>query len=467
MRAAIYTRISLDRQGKRAGVERQLDDCRALCRSRRWKVVGTFEDNDRSAYSGRARPEYQALVAAVAGGDVDVVVAAHSDRLWRSVVEQQAFLGIARDAGLRLVATPGQDFDPASADDEFMSTIQAAIARRESAGTARRMARRQLEKAQRGEFHGGARAFGHTKDRSRVVAREADAIRDAAQRVLAGESFRSVMLDWNKRGIRTPRGNEWRHDTFTSLLRQARLAGLREHHGEVVGPATWPAILDTETHEQLARIIDGRRRGPKGRPARKHLLTGFIRCHCGARMVASPNERGVTRYVCPPRGNGKGNACTSIVGHHAHDAATDLVLDYLDSADFKRAITRAQRAASSADRSATTVRGKLAKDRARLATLGESFADGELDRPEYRRLSARVQQRIDEAERQLDRVDGMAPSARWRGQGAVLREAWEHMTLDERREVLGAVVDHFVVRPAVRPVNVFRPDRVELVPRFP
>ena len=77
MRAAVYTRISLDRQGKRAGVERQRSDCEALCKSRNWQVVGFFEDNDRSAYSGRERPEYQRLMGEVAAGYIDVVVAWH------------------------------------------------------------------------------------------------------------------------------------------------------------------------------------------------------------------------------------------------------------------------------------------------------------------------------------------------------------------------------------------------------
>src|SRR5262245_1814242 len=104
MRAAIYTRISLDKTGKRAGVERQRADCEALCKKRGWSVVDQFEDNDRSAYSGRQRREYERLLQVVAAGDVDVVVAWHHDRIWRDVMEQQAFLAIGRSTGLKTVA---------------------------------------------------------------------------------------------------------------------------------------------------------------------------------------------------------------------------------------------------------------------------------------------------------------------------------------------------------------------------
>lgn len=466
MRAGLYLRISLDKQGKRAGVERQRADCEALCKTRGWQVVSTYEDNDRSAYSGRERPEYERLVADVAAGEIDVVVAWHSDRLWRSVLEQQMFLVVGRDAGLKLVATPGTDFDPASADDSFVSTLLTAVAQRESAATSRRMARKQLEKAERGEFHGGPRAFGHDVHRKREIKREADAIRDAAKRILRGESFRSVMMSWNDRGLKTPRGGAWRHDTFNSLMGQPRLAGLRDHRGVVVGKATWPAIIDVKTHERLAAIIASRKRGPKLRPARKHVLTGYARCHCGARLTVAPNAAGVSRYVCPPRGNGKGAACVSIVAHKADDAARDAVLDYLDSKEFARSLARARAGAKESERDVAKLADQLSRDHARLSDLGEMLADGELARAEYRRLAARVQDRIDGAERKLAQLDTAGPSARLEGTGAALRRAWDAMTLDEQRDVIGAVVDHFVIDPAEKPINVFRPGRVRLVPRF-
>ena len=296
--------------------------------------------------------------------------------------------------------------------------------------------------------------------------READAIRDAAARIVRGESFRSVMLSWNDRGLKTPRGGEWRNDTFTTLMGQPRLAGLRAYRGEVVGPATWPAIIDVETHQRIAAIIESRKRGPKTRPARKHLLTGYVRCHCGARLTVAPNTEGVTRYVCPPRGNGKGSACVSIVAHRADAAATDHVLAYLDSREFARALARNRRIAADAGKSIDKLTAQLNRDRARLVELGDMLADGEVDRPEYKRLSGRVQDRIAEAERKMDQIDTTGPSTRLEGQGAQLRRAWDVMTLEERRDVIGAVVDHFVVDPAGFPPNVFRPERVRPVWRF-
>lgn len=54
--AAVYCRISDDRTGQRAGVQRQEEDCRALAESRGWPVADVYVDNDLSAYSGKPRP---------------------------------------------------------------------------------------------------------------------------------------------------------------------------------------------------------------------------------------------------------------------------------------------------------------------------------------------------------------------------------------------------------------------------
>ena len=67
-RAAIYSRISRDFTGERAGVARQEEDCRAKASALGWEVVRVFVDNDVSAYSGKRRPGYQTMLQAIEAG---------------------------------------------------------------------------------------------------------------------------------------------------------------------------------------------------------------------------------------------------------------------------------------------------------------------------------------------------------------------------------------------------------------
>ena len=46
-----------------------------------WTVVATFDDNDLSAYTGKTRPGFEALLDAMKRGDIDAVICWHPDRL--------------------------------------------------------------------------------------------------------------------------------------------------------------------------------------------------------------------------------------------------------------------------------------------------------------------------------------------------------------------------------------------------
>lgn len=83
-RTAIYCRISDDREGRGLGVARQEKDCRDVAGRLGWQVGQVFADNDISAYRGKLRPQYQAMLGAVREGQADgIIICWHNDRLHR------------------------------------------------------------------------------------------------------------------------------------------------------------------------------------------------------------------------------------------------------------------------------------------------------------------------------------------------------------------------------------------------
>jgi site-specific DNA recombinase len=86
--AAIYCRISGDDADddthKGAGVARQEEGFRALCKRRGWTVAEVIADNDISALSGHHRPGYTRLLHLMESGQVGAVVAYAPERLHRA-----------------------------------------------------------------------------------------------------------------------------------------------------------------------------------------------------------------------------------------------------------------------------------------------------------------------------------------------------------------------------------------------
>src|SRR3954449_7948845 len=123
VRAAIYARISMDREGSGLGVERQRDDCAELARSRGWNVVEVFADNDISAYSGRRRPGYESLLEFMRAKRCDAVVAWHVDRLHRSPTELEEFISVSEAAAISTVTVKAGELDLATAAGRMVARM--------------------------------------------------------------------------------------------------------------------------------------------------------------------------------------------------------------------------------------------------------------------------------------------------------------------------------------------------------
>jgi site-specific DNA recombinase len=306
----------------------------------------------------------------------------------------------------------------------------------------------------------GRRGFGHTQDRRAVIAGEADLIRDAAGRVLRGETLVSVVDDWNGRGVTTTTGGPWRINALSALLIQPRLAGADAS----------PAILDRSTHEGLLALRRGRRR-PAGAGAdrgghRRYLLGGYLVCwRCGGRVggTARSTTTGRPCYRCPSRGAG---GCSGVVVPTvvADDAARNLVLDRVDDPAFMRMVeARTARLAEEEHGMAALLAEAVMGADGRVGAEGLWTESRRIDDEAWRRLRRQLEQ---QARRSGSELAGQALLGRQRklcSSGDSLRDTWDTLEIDARRSVIGAIVDHFVVLPARRPSGSTPPGRLRPV----
>ncbi|MBX9978662.1 MAG: recombinase family protein, partial [Mycobacterium gordonae] len=284
--AAIYARISADVEGTGLGVARQLEDCRKLAADRGWPVGDEYVDNDVSAFSGKPRREYARMLADLQSGARDAVIVYNLDRLHRRPVELEEFDALCESVGVRDVATVTADIDLGNDDGLFMARIFAAFAAKESGRKSARIRRKMLQNAEQGLPHGSVRPFGYEPDKITVRSDEAVVVREMVDRYLAGASIRSLTMWLNDSGIAPAASKSWRTSAVRQILCSGRIAGLREHHGQVIGEAAWPAIVTPAQRDRvLARMAA--RALTKTRAPRTYLLSGLLRCgRCDSRLYS-------------------------------------------------------------------------------------------------------------------------------------------------------------------------------------
>lgn len=304
MRSAIYCRLSDDRTGEGLGIERQRADCRDLVSRRGGVVVGEYLDNSRSATSGRRRPEYERLLAAVDSGTLDAIVAWSLDRLVRRTADLERLIELCDRRNVAIVLVRGSDMDVSTPAGQLVARMLGAVARHEVDAKSDRQRRESRQRADRGLPPGGRRAFGYRG--TELVDGEAQAVRGAYAMLLDGETLTGIAAALNE-FWNTTVGGEWNVTGVRSMLLNPRYVGQRWHLGEYRGPGAWPAIVDEATWEAARTILSTPGRKPAGDNALRWLGSGFYLCgRCQSDVPLKATYRGIVSrgtqariYKCP------------------------------------------------------------------------------------------------------------------------------------------------------------------------
>ena len=462
-RAAIYCRISQDREGAGLGVERQRVDCVALAAKLGMTIVATHTDNDLSAYSGKPRPGYRALLDDLEAGRVNAVLIWHTDRLHRSPRELEEYVDLCERHKITTQTVQAGELDLATPSGRAVARTLGAWSRFESEHKSERVKRAQAQAAEAGKWLGGAPPLGWNlrDDGSAVLDRKAASeIRKAAATLLAGGSMGSIVKDWNARAFTTSTGRPWNYTSLKQVMSRSRNAGLVTYNGEIVGKSPWPVLLTEDTWRALLNLFaDPARRRSQSNRAR-WLLAGIAVCGkpgCGAPLrsatVARNAAKGTNRtvYRCTAAGT----------GHVARSAGPlDEMVGEIIAARLARKDVAALLVSESDRPDAEGLRTEAVALRLRLGEAADLFSDGKITAAQLSKITTRTQERLADVEH------SQASTAR----GSVLVgivgaadpvKAWKGATIERQRAIVRELIE-VTVLPSGKRGNGFDPELVEV-----
>lgn len=483
----IYARISADKAGEAAGVDRQEADCRALAMRLGWNVVAVFVDNDVSAYSGVVRPQYRAMLDAVRAGEVGGVIAWHTDRLHRRTSELEELVNIAEAHNLQIQTVSAGTIDLSSASGRMVARMLGAAAQHEVEHSRERVKRAKDQAALDGKYRGGPRPFGFEKDGLTISEIEAQAIRSATKAVLAGRTLAALAREMNEKGLTGTRGKPWTYNNLRDMLLRPRNAGLlarglpgRKGRGssepdwsfdnDVIGEAEWPAVVPVDEWRALVGILVDpvRRMNQSSEP--RWLGAGIYRCGVPTGEVDADGEPvlcGATLRTTPHGGTQAKKYARHYLYRCVARAHLTVRAEYTDEyvlgvvAELIRD-PRVVAAMHPGD-------GHLAADRERRTMLAARLEGFETDYALGRITGAQLQKATAAVSAEIAVVDSrLAKALRRSTSSAVMRAAdpgaaFLAAPLDVQRAVLGTVLRVEIV-PQVSRGHAWSPDRLRLTP---
>jgi site-specific DNA recombinase len=433
VRAAVYLRQSFDRDGDGLAVSRQRDACEKLCAERGWEPV-EYVDNDCSASTGQIRPAYTRMLTDITMGKVQGVVVWDLDRLHRRPIELENFIDLADRHRLSLGTVTG-DVDLATHNGRLYARIKGVVARGEvEQKSARQKAANEQRRGMGKPPAGGLRAVGYEPDGMMLREPEASLIREAYRDLLAGASLRTIAARWNAAGFQTSRGGAWRPDGVRYVLRNPRNAALVAHRGEVVGPGAWPPIVPEETYRAAAALLDDPTRRTTPTNARRYLLAGLARCHCGAPVITGRTQQGTRTYRC-----GKSRGHLSVAAEPRDHLVTKVIIGRLSAHDAASLLTT-----ESVDVAA--LREEAMALRTRLTELADLFADGTITAAQLARGTDRARTRLAVVEQEMATAGEVSVVCDLITADDV-EVAWQDLDLDRRRTVIDALVTITLLSP--------------------
>jgi DNA invertase Pin-like site-specific DNA recombinase len=452
LRAAVYGRNSHVRRGgaPSLSVDSQLDECdHRIASQPSWTLIdvpgnggrGRFRDDGISASQyarNKQRPDWQRLMELISAGEVDILVTWEISRATRDRPVWAALMAACQEHNV-LLDVGGTTYDPRDPDEGFMLDLQAALAVRESGVTNKRVNRLVRARAQSGRPH-GLRNYGYRsvydESTGKLLRREidpdtAEVVREIARRTLAGESRYAIAKNLNERGIPSPGGAEWQGGNMGQMIIRPAYAGLRVFQGEVIGDASWPAIIDRKDHFRLVSMLQDPERHKFRQDTRvKHLLVGIAECgKCKkgrARVSRTMKNPPNLKYNC-----GR-NFCFTRSMERVDELIETLMKAWLSRDDVHRELAKLDSGGE-----ASSAAAEAAELRARLERFYSRAANGQLSDAGLARLESELLPQIDKAEQRAK--PSVLPAVVYKVAGPNPATPWDDLDILEKRAVIKAL----------------------------
>ncbi len=316
--AALYARVSSDRQDVDLSVSAQLRALKEYAKANGYSVAREYVDE---AESGRVadRPQFREMIeeGSKPKAPFDVILVWKFSRFTRKREHAVAFKAQLRRKGIRVVSITEQAED--NATGRLLEGIIESVDEYYSENLAQEVVRGMREAASRGFFLGSKAPFGYRKIKVQDGAKErpslkvdpatAPVVREIFEKSLSGYGLKELCKELNERGV-TNRGKRWYKGGLHYVLRNEAYTGTavwgRTSKGENADPVrvegAWPALVSRELFDEVQQAMS--ERAPKvqrpGRVGSPYLLSGLLKCGmCGRPYSAQGAKSGqFAYYIC-------------------------------------------------------------------------------------------------------------------------------------------------------------------------
>jgi site-specific DNA recombinase len=487
-KVAIYIRWSTEDQGDGTTLVVQQEGCQHYVLSQGWRVTPSLIFIDDGHSGGTLdRPKLNELRKAVKAGHVDCVVVYKLDRLSRSVMDT-VNLVLAEWDGRTHLKSAREPVDTTSPMGKQFFYMLVSYAEWERNVIKDRTMSGKLRRAKEGKNPGIPASYGYRKSdqvgRFEIEPEKAEIVRWIFRKYLEEWGSFKIADELNRTGVPSPAGLAWHKTTVLQLLKNAIYAGrlvygrtttnprrtrdkseptYLKNPDPIVSEAPCEPIISENDWERAQRLMKQRHRGQTGvrSLSSEYLLTGLLRCQCGASMTSHWSRmrgKDYFYYLCHNKENKGTHACAggNIPQHLLDTVVENKLHEFLQGEEsFQRILETRRRSLAQELKDVETQRHLAAtelqslEDQARR--LNKDYRTGTLSATAYeenrREIEAdrvQLQAKVADLEREAHSLAQQMQEQDGLNQIFELAGMWQELDIPQRKVVLRNVVDHIV-----------------------
>ena len=297
MKAVIYARYSSDSQ-REESIEGQLRECTEYAERNGITILRSYIDRALSARTAD-RPEFQNMIKDSEQKLFDVVLIWKLDRFSRDRYDSAHYKRILKKNGVKVVSVKENISD--GPEGIILESMLEGYAEYYSAELSEKIQRGQKENALKCKNNGGGVPLGYLLDKKAqklvIDPTTAPLVVEVFEKYADGKSVRSIVEDFNARGLKTKRGQPFNINSFSSLLKNRKYIG-EYRYQDVVIEGGVPAIVPEALFNRVQERMEKNRHAPAMAKAKEdYLLTTKLFCGTCERLMAGESGTSSTKGV--------------------------------------------------------------------------------------------------------------------------------------------------------------------------
>jgi site-specific DNA recombinase len=460
-RIGIWIRVSTEEQAEGDSPEHHRVRAEMYAKSRGWKVMEIYDLAGVSGKSVAAHSEAQRMMADVKRGHIQGLIFSKLARLTRNAKELMEFSDFFQIHQADLVSL-GESIDTSSPSGRLFFHLLGCMNQWEREEITDRIKSSVIVRAKMGKPLSGKAPYGYMwKDKKLAVHPEESPVRRLIYELFdEHKRIKTVARLLNNRGYRTRNNKNWSDTAVRFQLRDPTPKGIHRRNyttnqgGKklVQKPESEhifnevEAIVTGELWERCNAHLDARYMKRERRPAKMpaHIFSGFVSCHCGAKMYVPMRT---PKYTC--------QKCRNSIGcQDLEEIFMEEVKGYLVKPENVQAYL------SKAGDTLTEKQTLLDKRRKETDKLGQDtermlrlYLDGNIGAEDFKKFNQPLSDQRGQMDEELVRlqseidvlkIDNLS-SEQMVNEALDLHARWPEMSLEEKRRVAELMVRTIVV----------------------